>query len=163
MKRQIVEFLATGFYLGKAPKAPGTWGTLLGIPLVYLLKLGGPMAYMFGAIGLLFVAVAIAEAYEVLMKEHDSGQVVIDEVVGFVIAMTWLPVNIAFLAAAFVLFRFFDILKPFPIGYMDRKIRGGLGTILDDVAAGLVTNLILQLIYQNTNWLGEMWNGHAIG
>ncbi|MCM2281340.1 MAG: phosphatidylglycerophosphatase A [Bdellovibrionaceae bacterium] len=163
MKQKIIEMLATGFYIGKMPKAPGTWGTLLGIPVVWLLKLGSPMAYMLGAIGLLLFAVAVCEIHEVLTERHDSGQVVIDEVVGFVITMTWIPLSIPFLVAGFVVFRFFDIFKPFPIGYIDKKIRGGLGTVLDDVAAGLISNVVLQLVYQNTVWLGEMWNGHSLG
>ncbi len=163
MKRKIIECLATGFYLGKIPKAPGTWGTLLGIPVVLLLKLGSPGAYMIGAVALLLFSVAVCELHETLTGAHDSGQVVIDEVVGFVITMTWLPATAPFFLAAFVVFRFFDILKPFPIGLIDKKIRGGLGTVLDDVVAGLVGNVILQVVYQRTGWLGETWNGRSLG
>lgn len=163
MKRKIVECLATGFYLGKIPKAPGTWGTLLGIPVVLLLKLGSPVFYMLGSIALLLLAVAICEMHEILTEQHDSGSIVIDEVVGFVITMTWLPATVPFFLAGFLVFRFFDILKPFPIGQIDKKIRGGLGTVLDDVAAGLISNFLLQMIYQKTNWLGERWNGQSLG
>jgi phosphatidylglycerophosphatase A len=159
VKRKIVEFLATGFYLGKIRPAPGTWGTFLGIPIAYALTFGSHFSYMLGSILLLAFAVAIAEMYEVITGHHDTSEIVIDEVVGYVIAMTWLPATWQFFAAAFVVFRFFDILKPYPINIMDQKIRGGLGTILDDVAAGLVSNLVLQLIYVNTNWLGTQWNG----
>lgn len=161
--KQLVECLATGFYLGKIPWAPGTWGTLLGIPVVWVFWLGGPMFYMLGAVTLLFVSIGIAELHEVLSGSHDSGEVVIDEVVGYVITMTWLPHTWLVYLAGFALFRFFDILKPFPIGTLDRKIQGGLGTVLDDVAAGLVSNVILQLIYTQTNWFGVTWNGSSLG
>lgn len=163
MKRKIIEFLATGFYLGRLPKAPGTWGTLLGVPVVWLLKQGGPTTYMLGAIALLLFSIVICEVHEMLSGQHDSGQVVIDEVVGFVITMTWLPATPPFLLAGFAVFRFLDILKPFPIRYIDNKVRGGVGTVLDDVAAGLAGNIILQVIYQNTAWLGERWNGQSLG
>ena len=163
MKRKIVEFLATGFYTGRIRPAPGTWGTLVGVPVAYLFKLGSPMFYMVASIVLLFVAVAIAEVYEMMTGHHDTGEVVIDEVVGYVIALTWLPPTWQFFVAGFVVFRIFDIWKPYPISVMDQKIRGGLGTILDDVAAGLVSNFVLQVIYQKTDWLGHTWNGISLG
>jgi phosphatidylglycerophosphatase A len=159
VKRKIVEFLATGFYLGKIRPAPGTWGTLLGVPVAYALTFGSHFSYMLGSILLLAFAVAVAEIYEVITGHHDTSEIVIDEVVGYVIAMTWLPATWQFFTAAFFVFRFFDILKPYPINIMDQKIRGGLGTILDDVAAGLVSNVVLQLIYVKTTWLGTQWNG----
>lgn len=154
-RKKIVEALATGFYVGKVPFMPGTFGTLLGIPLVWLFVQASALFYMAASIGLLVLAAVVAEMHERFSKEHDASEIVIDEVVGYVIAMTWLPLNWQSLLAAFVLFRLFDIWKPFPIGHIDRKITGGLGTVLDDVAAGLVVNVILQIVYTKTNWLGE--------
>ena len=133
------------------------------MPVAYLFKLGSPLFYMIASVVLLFFAVAIAEVYEMMTGHHDTGEVVIDEVVGYVIALTWLPPTWQFFVAGFVVFRIFDIWKPYPISVMDQKIRGGLGTILDDVAAGLVSNFVLQVIYQKTDWLGHTWNGISLG
>ena len=83
----------------------------------------------------------------------------IDEIVGYLIAMTWLPLNWISLGLAFVLFRFFDILKPWPIREIDQRVGGGLGVVVDDVAAGIAASLILQVIYVQTNWLGSQWVG----
>lgn len=162
MKRKVVECLATGFYIGKIPRAPGTFGTLLGIPVVLALKLLPPVAYLFATLGLVVVAILVAQLYEAVTEQHDLGEVVIDEIVGYAIAMTWLPATVPFFIAAFVVFRFFDIVKPPPIRQLDEKIGGGLGTILDDVAAGLVTNVLLQIVFVKTNWLGEMWDGTSL-
>lgn len=123
----------------------------------------GPIGYMLGSIMFLFLSVAIAELYEAVTGTHDPGEIVIDEVVGYVVTMTWLPKTGLFLLAGFLLFRFFDIVKPYPIRIIDQKVRGGMGTVLDDVAAGLVANIILQLIFTQTNWLGATWNGSSLG
>lgn len=158
MKR-LVESLATGFYFGKIPFMPGTWGTLWGLPLAWLLMKAGPLPYMVLAIVSIFVASVIAEAHERYTQAHDPGEIVIDEVVGYVIAITWLPATWQSFVAAFVAFRIFDIWKPGPIRMIDRKVKGGLGTVLDDVAAGIAANIVLQIIYAQTAWLGEVWHG----
>ena len=80
------------------------------------------------------------------LKEHDSGTIVIDEVAGYLVAFAALPFEIFWIALAFLLFRFFDAIKPFPINRLDR-IRGGLGIVLDDLGAGLITNIILQILF----------------
>lgn len=137
---------------------PGTFGTLWGIPLAWLMMRAGPVAYMLIAILILLLSIVVAELYEGYHGRHDSQEIVIDEVIGFIIAMTWLPNTWQAFLAAFIAFRFFDILKPFPIRTIDRKVRGGLGTVLDDVAAGLAANVVLQIIFSQTNWLGERWH-----
>lgn len=133
---------------------PGTFGTLLGIPLAWAMLSFDPFVYMAVSVALILFASLVAEMHERAANAHDPGEIVIDEVVGYVIAMTWLPATWQSFAAAFVVFRFFDILKPFPIRQIDRKIRGGLGTVLDDVAAGLAANICLQWLYSHTPWLG---------
>ena len=158
MKR-LVESLATGFYFGKIPFMPGTFGTLWGLPLAWLLLPLGPIPYMVISVALILIASVIAEFHERFTQSHDPGEIVIDEVVGYVIAMTWMPMTWQAFLAAFLAFRFFDILKPFPIRQIDRNIKGGLGTVLDDVAAGLAANVVLQIIYMQTMWLGEQWHG----
>jgi phosphatidylglycerophosphatase A len=86
---------------------------------------------------------------------HDDGDLVIDEVVGLLITMTWLPITWQSFVFSFILFRILDIGKPFPINLLDKRIKGGLGVMLDDVAAGMIANVLLQLVYSKTNWLGS--------
>lgn len=159
LKQRIIEVLATAFYVGKIRWMPGTFGTLWGLPLAWILVQGGPYFYMFATVLLLFLAVGVSELHELHFQAHDSSEVVIDEIVGYLVALTWLPSTWQSFVAAFLLFRFFDILKPFPIGYIDRKIHGGLGTVLDDVAAGLASNILLQILYAKTIWLGTQLQG----
>ena len=115
----------------------------------------GPLLYMAAIILLLPVAIISAEMYEQNSGSHDSKEIVIDEVLGFLITMTWLPISWQSFGFGFLLFRVLDIWKPFPISYLDKKIQGGLGVVIDDVAAGIVANLILQLVYTKTMWLGS--------
>ena len=138
-------FIATGAYSGYLPKAPGTWGSLVGV----LLWLGlrnlaiGPYA---AVVTVLFVAgTAAAGAAEKIVDRGDPGLVVIDEIVGQLIALALVPNHPLAILAAFVLFRFFDILKPFPVGWLDQHIHGGLGIMLDDVVAGFYALVILQV------------------
>lgn len=155
MKKRILEALATGFYLGKIPKAPGTFGTLLGIPCAWIMATYlSPTWYLIGTVLFVLAACVIAELYERELVAHDPKEIVIDEVVGYVIAMTWLPLTWQSFLFAFIAFRFFDILKPGPIRRIDQKVKGGFGTVLDDVAAGLVSSVILQVILSETHWLG---------
>lgn len=146
--------LATFFGVGKISKAPGTLATLATIPLWYVLSQLGPYVYM-GITFLLFpLGVWAAQAYENHMGVHDSKEIVIDEVVGFLITMTWLPLTWQSVVLGFCLFRFFDIVKPPPIRQLDQKIQGGFGVMVDDVAAGLISSILMQIIYNQTNWLG---------
>lgn len=154
MNKKAIILLATFFGAGKLPKSPGTWGTLATIPLWYLLAQLHPLPYMVVVLLFCVGAIIIAQAYENLTNTHDSKEIVIDEVVGFLITMTWLPLTWQSLMAGFLLFRFIDITKPPPIRQLDQKIKGGVGVVIDDIAAGLVCNVILQLVYTHTPWLG---------
>ncbi len=151
------EFLlrsATLFGIGKAAKAPGTWGTLATIPVVLFLSYLGPLFHMAAVLLMLPFSIVAAELYEKQSGSHDAKEIVIDEMVGFMITMTWMPQTWQAYLAGFCLFRFLDILKPPPIRYFDRRVPGGLGVVLDDVVAGLIANVFLQLIYSQTPWLG---------
>lgn len=153
--RKFLKHLATFFGVGFFPKSPGTAGTLATLPLVLLLSWAGPLVYMSFVILFLPIAILSAQIYQEEMGGHDRQEIVIDEVIGFLIAMTWLPMTWKSLLMGFLLFRVLDILKPFPIGYLDKKVPGGLGVVIDDVVAGIIASLILQYIYQHTSWLGQ--------
>jgi len=154
MKNKLIKMFATFFYSGCFPKAPGTVGTLATIPLWYLLAHLSILPYMVVVFILSIFGILVAQAYEGVVQKHDSKEIVIDEVVGFLITMTWLPLTWQSAVFGFVLFRFFDILKPPPIRQLDQKIGGGVGVMVDDIAAGIICNIILQIIYAQTFWLG---------
>lgn len=137
---------ALGFGLGAAPYAPGTFGTLLGIPL-YLLIADWPLMGYLAAVLVLFMAgVALCGMTARALGVHDHAAIVFDEVVGFLVTMTLAPPGWLWVAAGFALFRLFDIWKPWPIRGLDRGVHGGPGIMLDDVMAGLYALLVLQLV-----------------
>lgn len=146
--------ISTFFGVGRLPKAPGTWGTLAALPLVFGLMHLGPMVYMGTTFFILILGIVASEALEKTRDSHDDGDIVIDEVVGILITMTWLPITWQSFVFSFLLFRLLDIWKPFPVKFIDKRVKGGLGVMLDDVAAGVLANVILQLIYSKTDWLG---------
>jgi phosphatidylglycerophosphatase A len=132
------------------PFVPGTFGTLGAIPVVCAFALLGPLPYMIATIVFIVFAVIVSQLYESFHEGvHDPSCIVIDEVAGFLVTMTWVPLTPALWLTGFLLFRIFDMLKPFPISVLDRRIKGGLGVVVDDVAAGLVANVLLQF------WLGR--------
>ena len=141
-----VHFLAFGFGSGLSPIAPGTVGTLMAVPL-YLLMVRLPWIYY---ILLLLVAIAVGiwlcgESAR-LLGVHDHGGIVWDEFVGFWITMLFIPSEWLWIVLGFVLFRLFDVWKPWPIRFIDKQVHGGLGIMLDDILAGLFALAVLQLI-----------------
>ena len=146
-------FIATGAGSGYLPMAPGTWGSALGV-LIWLL-IGRLSLPSFAAIvGFLFILGTIsAGAAEKIVNRGDPEIVVIDEVVGQLIALTAVPMHPVAVIAGFLLFRFFDILKPFPVGWVDQHLHGGLGIMLDDVIAGLYALLVLQIGIRLYQWI----------
>ena len=140
-----IHFLAYGFGAGLSPKAPGTMGTVAAIPIYLLLAWAGPLVY-YASLALALVAGVFICGYTAKrMGVEDPGSVVWDEVVGYLITMAGLPFGIGWMLAGFLLFRLFDIWKPWPIGWLDRNVKGGLGIMLDDVAAALISCAILNL------------------
>jgi phosphatidylglycerophosphatase A len=138
-------FIATGAYSGFLPKAPGTWGSAVGVLLWLLIGRLDLLPFLFIIAMLFLVGVFSAGAAEKILDRGDPPQVVVDEIVGQLIALIAVPLQPGPVVLSFLLFRFFDILKPFPIGWIDRHLHGGLGIMLDDIVAGLYTLLILQL------------------
>jgi phosphatidylglycerophosphatase A len=139
-------FLATGFGVGYSPLVPGTLGTLLAIPVYYFLSNISSPIYEITLTGFFFLSVWISENAEIAFGKKDDRRIVIDEMMGFLITMLWVPKTILFVIIGFFLFRFFDILKPFPIRHLEKRLKGGFGVVLDDVMAGVFSNIILQII-----------------
>jgi phosphatidylglycerophosphatase A len=143
----LIMALATGFYVGKIPKAPGTWGSLAAL-LPWLLVKDLPLSsYLLLLAALLVLGFFVAGAAEKLLDTPDAGCIVIDEFLGMFVTLTAAPAHPLAWLAGFVLFRIFDIAKPFPVSWFDRHIHGGLGIMLDDVAAGIYALLSLQLLW----------------
>lgn len=141
--RHFLVILATGFGVGYSPFAPGTMGTLLAIPIYFFLSEIPFPLYEITLAGFFFLAVWISEKTGSLFGKKDDQRIVIDEMMGYFITMLWIPKTILFLILGFLLFRFFDMVKPPPIRLVE-KIRGGYGVLLDDVIAGAYANLLLQ-------------------
>jgi phosphatidylglycerophosphatase A len=139
--------IATGFYSGYLPKAPGTWGSLVGVLLVFLLHALSLQIYLSVVAGLFIVGSFVAGEAEKILDNRDPGVVVIDEIVGMLITMIAVPVTPLTMALGFILFRVFDIAKPFPVNFFDQHFHGGLGIMLDDVVAGIYSLIIMQLIF----------------
>lgn len=157
LKRQLILLLATGFYSGYGKWMPGTLGSLVGV-LIYgltlqFLPLQGMLIFLLGACVL---GVSLCGRAELLLgRGSDPKSVVFDEMVGMWIALLGLEPRFTVCLLAFVLFRFLDIAKPWPIGFLDRRFHGGLGIMLDDIAAGLITMGLLHGLqfFYGPEWL----------
>jgi phosphatidylglycerophosphatase A len=146
VKQRLIIGAATCAGIGNAAKAPGTWGTIPGVALFVGLSMFPP-ALMWLFLGLFFLAtIWVAHQAERLIGMRDPGQIVIDEVNGVLFALAGLPVSAGVCVAGFLLFRLFDIVKPFPIGYLERRCSGGFGIALDDALAGAAANLVLRAL-----------------
>ena len=145
--KNFILLLATGFGVGYSPVAPGTLGTLIAIPIYYFLSNIPSPIYEITLVGFFFLSVWVSENAEKFFGKKDDPRIVIDEVIGFLITLLWVPKTFLFVIVGFFLFRFFDILKPFPIRRLERGFRGGFGVVLDDVVAGVYANIILRVIY----------------
>ncbi len=144
--------IATGFYTGYLPKAPGTWGTMVAFPIHFLLIKLSPSNYYI-SLGIIFViAVVTAGGAEKIVDTGDPGIVVIDEIIGMLIGLIGLPLKAAPMLIAFFVFRIFDIFKPFPVGWVDSRLHGGLGIVLDDVLAGIYTLIVMKVITIFISW-----------
>ncbi len=143
---KIVLILASWFGSGLMPKAPGTFGTLAAIPLVFIMNLLGIYFGSLFLIAFLFLAVWASESSRILLEKEDPSEVVIDEAVGLLMTVFLLPLSVPVVILGFILFRVSDILKPFPIRMIDQNIKGGWGIVLDDVVAGIYANVCIRLL-----------------
>lgn len=140
-------FFATGFYSGKSPFAPGTFGTIAAIPFALVLLIIPSFYYGFYITGLILAAIYVADQAEKMLGKKDPGCIVIDEIAGYVVTMSLVPVTFHTIIAGFLIFRFFDIVKLVPVRYFEENFSGGAGVVLDDIMAGLLSAVVLKVLY----------------
>ncbi|MBI4716054.1 MAG: phosphatidylglycerophosphatase A [Nitrospirae bacterium] len=150
----ILRFLATGCYAGYSPVAPGTVGSLVGLLLYIPLQAVSPLLYGLAILILFGMGVWVSHSSEREFGMADSPRIVIDEIVGMLLTLFLVPVGMAWAVGGFVLFRFFDILKPPPIRWLERRLPGGWGIMTDDVMAAVYANGALQVVA----FLAGRWN-----
>ena len=145
MKNRIAIIIATFFYVGRIPLAPGTWGTVAALPLFYLIS--GIPYYFYIALTVVFIFISIraSDAVEKIYGKSDPDQIVADEVSGYLVTMLLIPPTLTNIIIGFFLFRLFDIVKPPPSRQAER-LPGGMGVVMDDVVAGIYANIVLQII-----------------
>jgi len=138
--------LALGFGAGLLPRAPGTAGTAIALlPAWWLLGYSVPIRL--ALVSVLFVlGIWICEKTALQLGHHDHPAIVFDEIVGYLASCLILPAGTSWLILSFILFRFFDIVKPWPVRYLDQKVQGGFGIMLDDLMAALYTTICILII-----------------
>ena len=135
--------LALGFGSGLAPKAPGTAGTLVAIPLYWMMRSLDLQVYAIIVAVVFVLGVGLCAYAAKQLGVHDHPAIVIDEIAGFLIAMIAVPFDWGMVVAGFILFRLFDALKPWPISWFDKNLHGGFGIMFDDVLAAIATAALL--------------------
>lgn len=143
---KLILFFATWFFSGFIPFAPGTWGSLAALPFAAVAYSLGPYFYCLSLALIFIFSIPISGAASKILKTHDASSIVIDEVAGIFITLFLIPISWTSIIAGFILFRIFDIIKPFPIGLIDRKVKGGTGIVLDDIMAGIYSNICLRIL-----------------
>ncbi len=144
--RKPTHLLAFGFGSGLLPKAPGTFGTLAAIPIYLLIQPLSLWIYLLLVSAGFLVGIWICDQTSKDLGVHDHSGIVWDEIIGYLLAMAFVPLSLWWVLIGFGLFRLFDILKPWPIGWLDKRIGGGLGIMLDDLVAGLFAGLVMLLM-----------------
>lgn len=139
--------VTTGCFSGYAPVASGTAGTLVAIPLYLLLVKAGWIPYILISLVLFYIGMKGADRIEEVTQQKDTGIIVIDEIVGYLVTMVFLPQDWIFIMLGFFVFRVFDILKPYPIRQLDKNPNlKGFGVMIDDVLAAVYGNVVLQIV-----------------
>ncbi len=150
--RALIIFFATGIYSGYSPIAPGTAGSVVGMAVVWLVF--GPLWGHSHALCLTVFAIAfaiacwISDRAEKIFDTHDDSRIVLDEVLGMAGTMFGNPITFGWLMLGFLLFRIADVIKPWPANLIDRRMRNGAGVMLDDLAAAIYANIVLQVIWR---------------
>ena len=144
--RNPIHFFSFGFGVGLSPVAPGTMGTLIAIPIYFCLAAFTSAIYLLVVVILFFLGCWCAAQTAEALNTHDHPGIVIDEIVGFLITMLFVPITWYWVILGFIFFRLFDIWKPWPISAADQSVKGGLGIMLDDVLAALYGLLSLHIV-----------------
>lgn len=139
-------FIAFGFGAGALPIAPGTFGTLMAIPFYLCMHLLPIYVYLGVLVIVTIVSMWLCQNVSKEIAVHDHQGMCLDEIVGFLVTMFAVPFKLKYIVLGFILFRLFDIWKPQPIRFLDEKIKGGVGMILDDVLAGIYSCIILHIL-----------------
>lgn len=142
--RNPIHFLAFGFGSGAMPYAPGTFGTLIAVPIYWLMQPLSLWWYLAVVLAVCIIGVWLCDVTSRDLGVHDHAGIVWDEIAGYLITMIAAPAGWQWWVAGFILFRFFDIIKPWPIGWVDRRVQGGLGIMLDDILAAVFAWAVLQ-------------------
>ena len=141
-----LHFIAFGFGVGALPIAPGTFGTLIAIPFYLALQFFSTFTYLIILIFITLISMWICDKVSKEINVPDHQGMCLDEIVGFLVTMYAVPHGLKWVVLGFVLFRVFDIWKPWPIRLLDERVHGGIGIILDDVVAGIFSCLILHIL-----------------
>ena len=144
---KLIVALATGLYSGKIPFAPGTWGSAFALIPWYFCRGLSLVNYLIVLAVIFVVGFLTSGSAEKILDRPDPGCIVIDEILGMFITLTLAPNHPAAWLLGFVLFRIFDVLKPFPVSWFDTHLHGGIGIMMDDVMAGIYALICLQLIW----------------
>ena len=144
--RNPLHLLAFGFGSGLAPKAPGTFGTAVAVPFYLLLQDVPVWVYLGIVLAGFILGVWVCGSTSRALGVHDHSGIVWDEIIGYLLAMALAPKGVSWIIIGFLLFRFFDILKPWPIRWVDRRTPGGFGIMLDDLLAGLYAGGVMWLM-----------------
>jgi len=145
-RKFVVLAISSFFYVGFLPLIPGTFGSLAGLALFYLIKDNTPVYLLFTLILIILGFLVTGEAEKILNKK-DARPIVIDEVSGMLLSLLFLPYDIKLVIIGFFLFRLLDTLKPYPAGPIQR-LKGGIGVMSDDIVVGIYTNIILQVVFR---------------
>ena len=148
MINKFIDFLLTGLYFGKIKYMPGTFGTLVAIPIYYYLLTNNLFLNIAFLLAIFYISIiSLNYSYTKFMfKEADDKSIVIDEIIGYLSFMIFFDVTIQNILIGFVLFRFFDIFKPFPINLVDKNMKNSFGVMFDDILAALYSGISLYFI-----------------
>lgn len=144
MDRFILAIASVG-YIGYFPWVPGTVGTVAGVLVFLAYSPFPPAIYALSTVAFFTLAVWTSHRAEIILGQRDSPRIVIDEIVGYLVTMAFLPRNLTSLIGGFLFFRLLDIIKPFPARAINDRMRGGFGVVLDDVVAGIYVNILLRV------------------
>jgi phosphatidylglycerophosphatase A len=159
----LATVIATFFGAGFVPRAPGTAGAAAAIPLAWLLDRWGPPSYWLALVAVVGLGIWAADVYDEAWGTHDARVIVVDEAAGILLTLAFVPRSPANLVLGFLLFRLFDIWKPWPVRWVDRHVGGGLGSMLDDLLAAAYAAALLLVVHRAglvalvTGYLSARW------